>query len=70
MYGDGRDEPPTELELEEERAGYAPQEPVDQDEAFNSPLWIAGIRPGGRRQPEPAPGPEDADSDEEPEPID
>lgn len=44
MYGDQQDEPPTELELEEQRAGVDPgADPVNDDVA--SPLWVAGLGP-------------------------
>jgi hypothetical protein len=44
MYGDRRDEPPTELELEQQRAGVdAGPDPVSEEIA--SPLWVAGLGP-------------------------
>lgn len=62
LYGDGRDLPPTELELEEERAGYEP-EPGERAGLFDSPLSIAGIGPGHRRRREPPPNADDSGSD-------
>jgi len=44
MYGDRQDEPPTELELEQERAGVdTGADRVSDDVA--SPLWVAGLGP-------------------------
>jgi hypothetical protein len=56
-YGSGRDEPPTELELEEERAGYEPEGSAQTDELFASP--VAGIRPDDRFRRHPAPESDD-----------
>jgi hypothetical protein len=44
MYGDGPDEPPTELELEQQRAGVDPGADRVSDEVA-SPLWVAGLGP-------------------------
>ncbi len=62
MYGDEHDLPPSELELEEERAGYTPPDTADPDEALNSDMWIAGIGPSGRRLRESTPD-EEADTE-------
>ena len=44
MYGDQTDEPPTELELEQQRAGVdTGADRVSEDIA--SPLWVAGLGP-------------------------
>jgi hypothetical protein len=44
MHGDWRDEPPTELELEQQRAGVEPG-PGSVSEEIASPLWVAGLGP-------------------------
>jgi len=44
FYRDRSDEPPTELELEQQRAGVEPAAEPVKDE-IGSPLWVAGLGP-------------------------
>ncbi len=55
MYGDRQDEPPTELELEQQRAGVdSGADRVSEEVA--SPLWVAGLGPPSGNYPRPSPG--------------
>jgi hypothetical protein len=43
-YGDRQDEPMSELEVEEQRAGVEPDHDPERDR-IGSPIWLAGLEP-------------------------
>ena len=66
FQGDWRDVPPSELEVEQQRAGVHGASHV-ADEEFQSPLSVGGLGAGGSRYGEPSAEESAADPGSDPE---